>query len=91
MVRATTALQPQHHFFRKCWYFQGSGNIFREGGAYGVQRCFTNPLMRQNPIVQALFGEQMQPTVLSTVSAAIAYRDFEIVFALADSAIAVAS
>ena len=25
----TFPLQPQHHFFRKCWYFQGFSNIFR--------------------------------------------------------------
>ena len=59
--RATTALQPQHHFFRECQYFQGFSNIFRERrGRATPPTAQATFITRENPLEQALFGEQLR-------------------------------
>mgnify|MGYP006992682427 CR=1 FL=1 len=40
--RATTALQPQMIYFRKCWYFLGSGNILRQLRGARVENASTS-------------------------------------------------
>ena len=60
-MRASTALQPQQLYFRKCCRTNGLSNILRRRRGERCRQTFTNPLRRQNPIVQALCEEYIIP------------------------------